>query len=275
MPRSQPLAATLLLLGTLLAPAVAQPLAHTYSIVARDPATGEMGVAVQSHWFSVGSTATWAEAGVGAIATQSFTEPAYGPRGLELMRRGIAAPDALQQLVAKDAQRDGRQVAMVDAAGRVSAYTGSGAVAAAGHRVGREFSVQANMMANATVWPAMAAAFESTRGDLADGMLAALEAADKAGGDVRGRQSAAIVIVKATSTGRPWVGADRLFDLRVDDHPRPVEALRRLIRLQRAYGHADRGDALMAEKPCSRRNRSGPTCSSDCRRPVSSPRIPN
>jgi uncharacterized Ntn-hydrolase superfamily protein len=221
---------------------------HTYSIVARDPATGEIGVAVQSHWFSVGSIVTWAEAGVGAVATQSFVDPGYGHHGLELMRRGVAAPEALKQLVAKDTQRDGRQVAMIDAKGLVAAYTGKSAIAAAGHHVGKDFSVQANMMANARVWPAMASAFEDTRGDLADRMLAALEAAEKAGGDVRGRQSAAILIVTAKGTGRPWAGGDRLFDLRIEDHPNPVEELRRLIRLQRAYAHANRGDELMTEQ---------------------------
>jgi uncharacterized Ntn-hydrolase superfamily protein len=240
------------LLAALAPRADAQPLVHTYSIVARDPATGELGVAVQSHWFSVGSIVTWAEAGVGAVATQSFVDPAYGPRALELMRRGVPAPEALEQLVAKDAQRDGRQVAMIDAQGRVSAYTGKSAIAAAGHHVGRTFSVQANMMANGTVWPAMAEAFESTQGDLADRMLAALEAAEQAGGDIRGRQSAAILIVKAKGTGRPWAGADRLFDLRVEDHQAPVGELRRLIRLQRAYAHANRGDELMTEQKVDR-----------------------
>jgi uncharacterized Ntn-hydrolase superfamily protein len=226
----------------------ADPLVHTYSIVARDPATGDLGVAVQSHWFSVGSIVTWAEAGVGAVATQSFVDPGYGYRGLELMRRGVTAPEALKQLAAGDAQRDGRQVAMIDAHGLVSAYTGKSAIAAAGHHVGKQFSVQANMMASERVWPAMAEAFEQTKGDLADRMLAALEAAEKAGGDIRGRQSAAILIVKAKGTGRPWAGADRLFDLRVEDHPAPVEELRRLIRLQRAYAHANRGDELMTEQ---------------------------
>lgn len=226
----------------------ADPLVHTYSIVARDPATGDLGVAVQSHWFSVGSIVTWAEAGVGAVATQSFVDPGYGHRGLELMRQGVPAPDALKQLVDKDTQRDGRQVAMIDGKGLVSAYTGKSAIAAAGHQVGKNYSVQANMMANARVWPAMAAAFEQTQGDLADRMLAALEAAEKAGGDVRGRQSAALLIVKAKRTGRPWAGADRLFDLRVEDHPAPLEELRRLIRLQRAYARANRGDELMTEQ---------------------------
>lgn len=229
-------------------PRGAGPLVHTFSIVARDPATGQMGVAVQSHWFSVGSIVTWAEAGVGAIATQSFVDPGYGHKGLDLMRRGTAAPAALEQLVAADKQPDGRQVAMIDAQGRVSAYTGKAAIAAAGHRIGRDFAAQANMMANDTVWPAMAAAFESAKGDLADRMLAALDAAQAAGGDLRGRQSAAILIVNARGTGRPWVGADRTFDLRVDDHPEPIVELRRLVRLQRAYAHANRGDELMTEQ---------------------------
>jgi uncharacterized Ntn-hydrolase superfamily protein len=240
------LTATLLLV--LIVPAKADPLVHTFSIVARDPATGEMGVAVQSHWFSVGSIVTWAEAGVGAIATQSFVDPGYGPRGLDLMRRGVSAPDALEQLVKADAQRDGRQVAMIDASGRVSAYTGKSAIASAGHTIGTNFSAQANLMANDRVWPAMAQAFQSTQGDLADRMLAALEAAQAVGGDIRGRQSAAILIVKGKASGRPWVGADRVFDLRVDDHAEPIVELKRLIRLERAYGHANRGDELMTEK---------------------------
>lgn len=224
------------------------PLAHTFSIVARDPVTGDLGVAVQSHWFSVGSIVTWAEAGVGAVATQSFVEPAYGYKGLELMRGGATAPDALKKLLAADAQREVRQVAMIDAQGRVDAFTGKLDIAAAGHHVGAQYSVQANMMANPKVWPAMAAAFESTKGDLADRMLAALEAAQRAGGDIRGKQSAAILIVKAKSSGRPWAGADRLFDLRVEDHPEPIAELKRLIRLQRAYAHANHGDELVSEK---------------------------
>jgi uncharacterized Ntn-hydrolase superfamily protein len=240
-------ASTLLLLASTGA-GIADPLVHTYSIVARDPATGEMGVGVQSHWFSVGSIVTWAEAGVGAVATQSFVDPGYGPRGLALMRGGVSAPDALDQLVKADEQRAGRQIAMIDTAGRVSAYTGGSAIAAAGQHIGAGYSVQANMMANDRIWPEMSRAFESATGDLADRMLAALDAADAAGGDVRGRQSAALIIVKATGSGRPWVGADRTFDLRVDDHPEPLKELRRLVRLQRAYAHANRGDELMTEK---------------------------
>ena len=228
--------------------ASADPLVHTFSIVARDAATGDLGVAVQSHWFSVGSVVTWAEAGVGAVATQSFAEPAYGMHGLELMRAGRAAPDVLDELVMKDAMRNGRQVAMIDAQGRVSAYTGKSAIAAAGHHVGPGYSVQANLMANDKVWPAMARAYESTRGDLAERMLAALDAAQGVGGDIRGRQSAALLIVKARGTGKPWAGADRVFDVRVEDHPQPLVELRRLVRLQRAYNHANRGDELMTEK---------------------------
>jgi uncharacterized Ntn-hydrolase superfamily protein len=228
--------------------AAAEPLAHTFSIVARDPASGDMGVAVQSHWFSVGSLVTWAEAGVGAIATQSFVDPSYGTRGLELMRRGRPAPDALAELVALDMMREGRQVAMIDSQGRVAVHTGKSAIAAAGHRTGRDYAVQANLMANENVWPAMAAAFESARGDLADRMLAALDAGQAAGGDVRGKQSAALLIVRGRNTGRPWAGADRLFDLRVDDHADPIRELRRLVRLQRAYTHANQGDELMAAR---------------------------
>src|SRR5215207_8051028 len=212
---------------------------HTFSIVARDPATGEMGVAVQSHWFSVGSGVTWAEAGVGAVATQSFIDPSYGRNGLDLMRGGAAAGEALKTLLAKDEGRDVRQVAMLDARGRVAAHTGAKCIEAAGDRVGAGYSVQANLMSNATVWPAMARAFESARGDLADRMLAALDAAQAAGGDIRGRQSAALVVVRGESTGKPW--ADRLFDLRVDDHPEPLKELRRLVRLQRAYNHMNAG----------------------------------
>src|ERR1044071_1577476 len=165
---------------------------HTFSIVARDPDTGELGVAVQSHWFSVGPIVPWAEAGVGAVATQSFVDPSYGKNGLELMRAGKSAPDALKELLEKDEGREVRQVAMIDAQGRVDAWTGKNDIQSAGHIVGTNFSVQANLMLNDKVWPAMARAFENTKGDLADRMLAALDAAQAAGGDIRGKQSAAI-----------------------------------------------------------------------------------
>lgn len=219
---------------------------HTFSIVARDPATGELGVAVQSHWFSVGSIVTWAEAGVGVVATQSFVDPGYGPRALELLRGGQGAKAALQSLLDRDGQRDVRQVAVVDVSGNVAAHTGSLAIAAAGHQMGAQFSVQANLMANALVWPAMAAAYERTAGDLADRMMAALEAAQAAGGDIRGRQSAALIVVTGKPMGQPW--ADRVFDLRIDDNPEPLKELRRLLVLQRAYNHMNAGDLAVERK---------------------------
>jgi uncharacterized Ntn-hydrolase superfamily protein len=219
---------------------------HTYSIVARDPSTGELGVAVQSHWFSVGSSVAWAEAGVGAVATQSFIDPSYGKNGLDLMRGGKTAPDTLKELLAKDEGREVRQVAMIDAQGRVDAWTGKNDIQAAGHIVGNNFSVQANLMLNDKIWPAMARAFENTRGDLADRMLAALDAAQAAGGDIRGRQSAALIVVTGKPTGLPW--KDRTFDLRVDDSPEPLKELRRLVRLQRAYNHMNAGDLAVEKK---------------------------
>lgn len=219
---------------------------HTFSIVARDPETGELGVAVQSHWFSVGSTVPWAEAGVGAVATQSFVDPSYGKLGLELMRLGRSGPDALKALLAGDEGREVRQVAMIDAQGRVDAWTGKNDIQAAGHIVGKNYSVQANLMSNDRVWPAMSRAFETTKGDLAERMLAALDAAQAAGGDIRGRQSAAIIIVSGKSTGKPW--ADRVFDLRVDDSPQPLTELRRLVTLQRAYNHMNAGDLAVEKK---------------------------
>lgn len=233
-----------LVLGLL--PSSARPLrpVATYSIVARDPATGELGVAVQSHWFSVGSNVSWAEAGVGAVATQSFIDPAYGPLGLQLMRAGRAAPDTLKALLAGDAQRDVRQVGMVDAQGRVATHTGALCIPAAGGQEGKEYVVQANLMDKPSVWPAMAKAYEAAKGDLADRLLAALDAAEAEGGDIRGRQSAAIVVVKARSSGRPW--ADRIFDLRVEDNPAPLVELRRLVKLQRAYNHMTAGDDCVA-----------------------------
>jgi uncharacterized Ntn-hydrolase superfamily protein len=221
------------------------PRAFTYSIVARDPVTGNFGVAVQSHWFSVGPVVPWAEAGVGAVATQSFARIDYGPLGLELMRSGKSAQEALDSLLATDAQRDVRQVAMVDAAGNAAAWTGPKCIAAAGHQKGAAYSVQANLMDRDTVWPAMARTYEAATGDFADRLLAALEAAEGEGGDIRGRQSAAIVVVRGQATGRPW--QDRLVDLRVDDHPQPLAELRRLLRLHRAYEAMNAGDEALAK----------------------------
>lgn len=216
---------------------------HTYSIVARDPETGQIGVAVQSHWFNVGSTVPWAEAGVGAVATQSFVDPSYGKLGLDLMRAGKSAPDALRSLIAGDDGRDVRQVAMIDSAGRVMAYTGSKDIPEAGHIVGKNYSVQANLMLSDKVWGAMSRAFENAKGDLAERMMTALEAAQAVGGDIRGKQSAALIVVSGKSTGRPW--ADKVFDLRVDDSPEPLKELRRLLLVHRAYNHMNTGDVAV------------------------------
>ncbi|HXD32092.1 MAG TPA: DUF1028 domain-containing protein [Pyrinomonadaceae bacterium] len=224
----------------------AQRPVHTFSIVARDPVTGELGVAVQSHWFSVGSIVPWAESGIGAVATQSFVDPSYGKLGLDLMRTGKTAPEALRALLAGDEGRDVRQVAMIDARGNVDAWTGKNDIPAAGQIVGKNFSVQANLMLNDKIWPAMAEAFEKTKGDLADRMLAALDAAQAVGGDIRGRQSAAIIVVTGKPTGLAW--KDRTFDLRVDDSPEPLQELRRLVTLQRAYNHMNAGDLAVEHK---------------------------
>ena len=228
---------------------------HTFSIVARDKATGQLGVAVQSHWFSVGSSVPWAESGVGAVATQSFGDPAYGALGLELMRRGKSAPEALRGLLAADERSAVRQVAMIDGQGRVAAFTGDKCIASAGHIVDEEgqFSVQANLMDNNTIWPAMATAYRQAQGDLADRLIAALEAAQHAGGDLRGQQSAAIVVVEPNSSGKPW--SDRIVDLRIEDHPDPIGELKRLLAIQRAYNHMNAGDAAIEKKDFDTANR--------------------
>jgi uncharacterized Ntn-hydrolase superfamily protein len=219
------------------------PLAHTYSIVARDPATSELGIAVESHYFAVGAVVPWAEAGVGAVATQALVDPAYGKLGLDLMRAGKSAPGTLAGLVASDTANAVRQVAMVDAQGRAAAHTGASAIAEAGHIIGDGFSVQANMMLRPTVWPAMAETYRSTKGDLVDRLLAALDAAEAEGGDIRGRQSAAILIVSGNNTGRPW--CDTVFDIRVDDAPEPLVELRRLVSVARAYTHLRRAQSAL------------------------------
>ncbi len=213
---------------------------HTYSIVARDTDTGEMGVAVQSHWFSVGAVVTWAEAGIGAVATQSFAEPAYGPRGLELMKSGLGAKEALDALLSVDPGEAVRQVAFVDASGAIAVHTGSKCIEFASHQTGEEYSVQANMMLTDRVVPAMAQAYESTKGNLADRLLAALKAAQAEGGDIRGRQSAAMLIVKDRATGNPYT--DRVLEIRIEDHETPVLELERLLQLHRAYEHMNQGD---------------------------------
>jgi uncharacterized Ntn-hydrolase superfamily protein len=223
--------------------AVGGPFVHTYSIVARDAETGELGVAVQSHYFSVGSIVTWAEAGVGAVATQSIADPAYGKLGLDLMRAGRSAPDTLAGLVASDPMSAVRQVGIVDAQGRAAAHTGTLAIAEAGHITGDGFSVQANMMLHPSVWPAMAAAYKSAHGELVDRLLSALDAAEAEGGDIRGCQSAAILVVGGKNTGRPW--SDKLYDIRVDDAPDPLKEIRRLLSVARAYIHQRRAQSAL------------------------------
>ncbi len=220
--------------------------AHTYSIVALDKVTGELGVAVQSHWFSVGSVVPWVEAGVGAVATQSFVEASYGPLGLELMRAGKSADEALAALLKADKNEASRQVGMVDAQGKVAAHTGKNCIPEAGYTIGDGFSCQANLMLKNTVWKAMARAFESTKGELVDRLLAALEAAEQEGGDIRGRQSAALIVVRGKSSGVWW--KDRIYDLRIEDHPNPVAELRRLIKINKAYNHMNQGDEYLTAK---------------------------
>jgi uncharacterized Ntn-hydrolase superfamily protein len=212
----------------------------TYSIVARDPNTGELGVAVQSHWFSVGSIVTWARPGVGAVATQANAEAAYGPRALDLLAEGVAPQDALDRLVAQDRGGHSRQVGVIDAAGRAAAHTGASCIASAGHVTGAGVSCQANIMVSERVWPAMLEAFTTAPGSLTQRLLLALEAAEREGGDLRGRQSAAILVVPAE--GEPWRTS---VSLRVEDHPDPLVELRRLVVLQEAYSLASQADDLL------------------------------
>ncbi len=213
----------------------------TYSIVARDPATGELGVAVQSHWFSVGPIVPWARPGVGAVATQANVAVAYGPRALDALARGEAPADALARLVAEDPQGASRQVAIVDADGAAAAHTGAACMRFAGDIQGDGVSCQANIMTSAAVWPAMLETFTDASGTLTERLLAALFAAEGAGGDLRGRQSAAILVVPAA--GEPW---ETVTSLRVEDHPEPLVELERLVRLGEAYRLAGQGDECLA-----------------------------
>jgi uncharacterized Ntn-hydrolase superfamily protein len=214
----------------------------TYSIVARDPKTGELGVAVQSHYFQVGPVVPWAIAGVGAIATQSQVNVSYGPVGLEMLRAGLTAEQALRALTTGDAMPEVRQAAIVDTKGGVAAHTGTRCIPAAGHRTGAGYSCQANLMEKDTVWDAMAAAFESAAGSLALRLMAALDAAEAEGGDIRGKQSAAMLVVRGDPTGRSW--EDRIIDLRVEDSPEPLVELRRLLDIRRAYDADSEADKL-------------------------------
>ena len=225
---------------------------HTYSIAALDPEAGEMGAAVQSHWFSVGSVVPWAESGAGVVVTQSFANLSFGPRGLGLLRQGLAASRVLEALLAEDPGRELRQAAVLDVRGGAAAHTGTRCVPEAGHRVGRlpsgvqataSYSVQANMMASPSVWPAMAEAYERAGGPLAERLLRALAAGQAEGGDLRGQQSAALLVVRTAASQRPW--EDRLVDLRVEDHPRPLDELARLLVVHRCYERMNRGDLAL------------------------------
>ncbi len=220
-------------------------LVSTYSIVARDSLTGEMGVAVQSHWFNVGAIVGWGEAGVGVVATQSFVNPSFGIKGLDLLKQGKSPQQVVDELIAGDEGRDFRQLAVLDASGNTASYTGSKCVDAAGNIAGRNFSVQANLMLSDKVWGEMEKAFNESTGRLAERMLASLEAAQNAGGDIRGMQSASIMVWKGNSTGKPW--EDKLMDIRVEDNPAPLEELKRLLNVHRAYEHMNAGD-LAVEK---------------------------
>lgn len=221
-------------------------LAHTFSIVARDARTGEMAVAVQSHWFSVGTVVSWGEAGVGVVATQSFVNKSFGIRGLDLLKAGKTPQEALDQLLQDDTGKEFRQVTILDTKGNVATHTGKNCLESAGHANGPDFSVQANMMLNGNVVPAMEKAWKENQAlSLAERMVAVLQAAQKAGGDIRGKQSAALLVVSPVNTGKPW--DDRLVDLRVDDSTDPIGELARLLAVSRAYEHMNQGD-LYVEK---------------------------
>lgn len=211
----------------------------TYSIVARDPVSGRFGVAIQTCWPFVGAGCPWVESGVGAVATQSYTEVAHGPNGLARLRSGEAPVEALAALLATDPDAAVRQVGIVDGDGRAAAHTGDRCVTAAGHATAEGVSIQANMMERATVWPAMLATWTATAGDdFVDRLLAVLRSAEGEGGDIRGRQSAVLIV-----SGRPDEAAwKREVDLRVDDHPAPLDELERLVRLQRGYDALDRAE---------------------------------
>ena len=216
-------------------------LAHTYSIVAMDEKTGEMAVGVQSHWFSVGTIVSWGKSGVGVVATQSFVNPAYGPEGIKLMESGVSAEDALTKLVSEDESRDYRQAAMLDINGSVKAFTGEKCIVDAGQYIGKNFSVQANMMLNDKVVPAMKKAFEeNSELSLAERIIKVFEAAEESGGDIRGKQSAALLVVGPEKTDNEW--QDKKIDLRVDDSENPVKEIKRLLKVHRAYEHMNKGD---------------------------------
>ncbi len=215
--------------------------AHTFAVVARDKITGEMAVGVQGHWFSVGTIVAWGKSGVGVVATQSFVNPAFGPEGLRLLQEGNNAPQAVNTLINGDEGRDFRQLAILDKNGNVEAFTGKKCLESANHIIGDNFSVQANMMLNDKVVPAMSKAFEeNSELPLAERVLKVLQAAQDAGGDIRGKQSAVLIVVNAKETQNPW--EDKKIDIRVDDHENPLDELERLLKVHHAYNHMNAGD---------------------------------
>jgi len=218
---------------------------HTFSIVAFDEKNNQIGVAVQTHWFAVGALCPWIKAGVGAVATQSMVEVSYGPKGLELLKIGKSPQDTLSLLLSEDKNKDVRQVAIVDAQGNIAVHTGKKCIEKAGHITGKDYSVQANMMLNDLVWPAMADAYEKTEGELSLRMLSALQAGQSAGGDIRGMQSAAMLVADCKKTDEPW--KHLILNLRVDDHSEPIKELERLLKINRAYDLMNEGDALITE----------------------------
>ena len=223
---------------------VKKKLAHTYSIIAIDEKTGEMAVGVQSHWFSVGTIVSWAKSGVGVVATQSFVNPAYGPEGIKLMESGVSAENALIQLVSEDDSREYRQVAMLDVNGSIKAFTGEKCIISAGQYIGKNFSVQANMMLNDKVVPSMKKAFEENfKLPLAERIIKVFEAAEKSGGDIRGKQSAVILVVGLKKVKNEW--EDKKIDLRVDDSENPIKEIKRLLKVSRAYEHMNKGDVAI------------------------------
>jgi uncharacterized Ntn-hydrolase superfamily protein len=223
-----------------------QPFAHTYSIVAKDESTGKMGVGVQSHWFSVGSVVSWGESGVGVIATQAFCNISFGLRGLDLLKDGKAPQDALEILLSDDDGKDVRQLAILDNKGRIAVHTGKNCIQAAGHKKGKNYSVQANMMINDSVWPAMANAFENnSKLPLPERIIEVLKAAESQGGDIRGKQSAALLIVGHEKKVNRW--EDPEIDLRVEDHLEPLMELERLLKVHRSYEHMNNGDLALEQ----------------------------
>jgi uncharacterized Ntn-hydrolase superfamily protein len=220
--------------------------AHTFSIVARDENTGEMGVAVQSHWFAVGNSVAWGKSGVGVVATQSFVNPSYGPNGLKLMEEGLTAEEALQRLTSMDAGEAFRQVAFLDVNGNAAAHTGAKCIVEASHITHENFSVQANMMLNDKVVPEMQYAFmKYSNLPLAERLVEVLKAAQNVGGDIRGKQSAALLIVGPDKVENAW--EEYLVDLRVDDHKNPIKELERLLKVKRGYDFMNKGDLAIED----------------------------